>query len=221
MRAWFTAAATIALAWAAPSLQAAEHAADDAKKGSVEAGATKAATCMACHGPAGNSTNAEWPVLAGQNEHYLAQQITLFRDVARPNPLMYPMVKDLTDQDILDLAAYFSRQTPVGGESDPSYWQAGEKLYRGGDAARGVPACMACHGPVGRGVPSAGFPALRGQHSVYTVKQLGDYASDTRYVKDDKGNRRAGPNTPMMVTIATRLTPEDRRNLASYIQGMR
>jgi cytochrome c553 len=225
MRAWFTAAATLALSIAclAPPSRAAESApgAAASNTGSAEAGAAKSATCVACHGPAGNSANPEWPTLAGQNAHYLQQQITLFRDTARPNPLMYPMVKDLTDQDILDLSTYFSRQTPTGGESDPSYWQAGEKLYRGGDAARGVPACMACHGPVGRGVPAAGFPALRGQHAVYTIKQLTDYAADSRYQKDDKGSRRAGPNAPMMVTIANRLTPEDRRNLASYIQGMR
>lgn len=225
MRAWFTAAATLALSLAtfAPSIHAAETApgAAAAKAGSAEAGAAKSATCVACHGPAGNSANPEWPVLAGQSAHYLQQQITLFRDGARPNPLMYPMVKDLTDQDILDLAAYFSRQTPNGGESDPSYWKDGEKLYRGGDPSRGVPACMACHGPVGRGVPAAGFPALRGQHSVYTIKQLTDYAADSRYLKDDKGARRAGPNAPMMVTIASRLTAEDRRNLASYIQGVR
>lgn len=236
MRAWLTAAATVALTLAAlpPSSPAAEAAAPAAEAsagvhgaaaatqaGSAEAGAAKSATCVACHGPGGNSTNPEWPVLAGQSAHYLQQQIASFRDGARPNPLMFPMVKDLTDQDILDLAAYFSRQTPSGGEADPSYWKDGEKLYRGGDPARGVPACMACHGPVGRGVPAAGFPALRSQHAVYTIKQLTDYAADSRYLKDDKGARRGGPNVPMMVTIANRLTPEDRRNLASYIQGMR
>jgi len=222
MRAWFTAAATLTLSLAtfAPTIHAAE-AATAAKPGSAEAGAAKSATCVACHGPNGNSVNPEWPVLAGQSAHYLQQQIASFRDGARANPLMFPMVKDLSDQDVADLAAYFSRQTPTGGEADPSYWKDGEKLYRGGDPARGVPACMACHGPVGRGVPAAGFPALRGQHSVYTVKQLADYAADSRYLKDDKGSRRAGPNVPMMVTIASRLTPEDRRNLASYIQGIR
>ncbi|RYZ62804.1 MAG: cytochrome c4, partial [Proteobacteria bacterium] len=189
--------------------------------GSVEAGAAKSATCVACHGPAGNSANPEWPVLAGQSAHYLEQQITLFRDAKRPNPLMYPMVKDLSDQDILDLAAYFSRQTPNGNEADPSYWKAGEKLYRAGDTTRGIPACIACHGPVGRGVPAAGFPALRAQHAVYTQKQLNDYAADTRYVKDAKGQRRATANAAIMTTIAGKLTPEDRRNLASYLQGMR
>jgi cytochrome c553 len=189
--------------------------------GDAAAGATKAATCTACHGLNGNSANPEWPVLAGQNAAYLRDQIKRFRDQKRPNPLMFPMVQNLTDQDAADLAAFFSRQTPTGAEADPSYWKDGEKLYRGGDAARGIPACMACHGPVGRGVPAAGFPALQAQHSVYTVKQLNDYAADTRYTKDATGKAQAGPNAVMMNVIAARLSAEDRRNLASYIQGIR
>lgn len=189
--------------------------------GTVEAGATKNGTCIACHGPNGNSVNPEWPSIAGQSANYVSEQIALIRDGKRPNPLMYPMVKDLTDQDIQDLGAYYAAQTPTGLEADPSYWKAGEKLYRGGDATRSIPACMACHGPVGRGNPAAAYPALRAQHAVYTNKQLNDYAAATRYAKDDKGNVQAGPNVAIMATVAARLTPEDRRNLASYIQGMR
>jgi cytochrome c553 len=134
---------------------------------------------------------------------------------------MQPMVAALTNQDIADLAAYYSEQTPAGNEADPSYWKAGEKLFRGGDTKRGIPACLACHGPVGRGNPAAGYPALHTQHSVYTVKQLNDYAAEARYEKDAKGHPQGGPNSVMMNTIAARLTAEDRRNLASYIQGMR
>ena len=74
---------------------------------------------------------------------------------------------------------------------------------------------------MGRGVAAAGYPALQAQHAVYTVKQLNDYASDVRYNKDDAGRPQSGPNATMMQTIASRLTAEDRRNLASYIQGMR
>ena len=190
-------------------------------KGDAAAGATKAATCTACHGLNGNSVNPEWPVLAGQNAAYLRDQITRFKTGKRFNALIQPMVQPLTDQDIADLAAFFSTQTPTGHEADPSYWQAGEKLYRGGDANRGIPACMACHGPVGRGVPASGFPALQAQYSVYTVKQLNDYATGTRYTKDEKGVVQAGPNAQMMNVIAARLSAEDRRNLASYIQGIR
>jgi cytochrome c553 len=189
--------------------------------GDAAAGATKAATCTACHGLNGNSVNPEWPVLAGQNAAYLSDQITRFRDGKRANVLMQPMVAALTNQDIADLAAYYSEQTPAGNEADPSYWKAGEKLFRGGDTKRGIPACLACHGPVGRGNPAAGYPALHTQHSVYTVKQLNDYASQARYEKDAKGHSQGGANSVMMNTIASRLTAEDRRDLASYIQGMR
>lgn len=193
----------------------------DAGKGDAAAGSTKAATCTACHGLNGNSVNPEWPVLAGQNAIYLRDQITRFRDGKRVNVLMQPMVAPLTDQDIADLAAFFSTQTPTGNEADPSYWKAGEKLYRAGDAARGIPACAACHGPIGRGVPAAGYPALQSQHAVYTMKQLDAYATDVRYARDAAGQVQASPNAHMMNLIATRLTAEDRRNLASYIQGMR
>lgn len=197
------------------------HAAEASLQGDAEAGAAKAATCTACHGLNGSSVNPEWPVIAGQNASYARDQIVRIRDGKRVAPLMRPMVLTLTNQDIADLAVHFSTQTPNGLEADPSYWKAGESLYRAGDAARGIPACAACHGPVGRGVPAAGFPALQAQHSVYIVKQLNDYAIDARYTKDASGNAQAGPNAAIMNTIALRLTAEDRRNLASYIQGMR
>jgi cytochrome c553 len=189
-------------------------------QGSAEAGAAKAATCVACHGLNGNSLNPEWPSLAGQNAAYIVAQTKLFRANKRLNPNMNPQVAALTDEDIADIAAYYAAQTPTGLEADPSYWKAGEKLYRAGDAARQIPACKACHGPVGRGNPSAGYPALRAQHSVYSVKQLTDYASLNRY-RDAEGKTETHGNSQMMVDIAKRLTAEDIRNLASYMQGMR
>lgn len=189
--------------------------------GDAAAGSTKAAVCSACHGLNGNSVNPEWPVLAGQNAHYLRDQITRFRDGQRVNLLMQPMVQNLSDQDIADLAAFFATQTPTGNEADPSYWAAGRKLYRDGDAARDIPACAACHGPAGRGNPAAGYPAVQAQFAVYTIKQLNDYATDSRYTKNAAGRSAGGANAHVMNTIATRLSPEDRRDLASYIQGMR
>jgi cytochrome c553 len=193
-----------------------------AEKGDASDGAAKASACIACHGPSGNSVDANLgPVIAGQNASYARDQIKRIQTGQRPNPLMQPLVKSMTDQDIADVAAYFASQTPTGNEADPSYWKAGEKLYRSGDAARGIPACTACHGPAGRGNPAAGYPALQAQYAVYTVKQLESYAADTRYAKDASGQPQAGPNAPMMKVIAARLTPEDRRNLASYLQGIR
>lgn len=180
-------------------------------QGSAESGATKAAVCLACHGPNGNSSNPEWPSLAGQGARYLAEQLKLFREGKRTNPVMMPMASALSDQDIADLAAYYAAQKPTGLEADPSYWQAGEKLYRGGDTGRQIPACIACHGPVGRGNEPAAFPALRAQHSVYTQKQLTDYAAGAR----------TGAKADIMHTIAKRMTVEDIRNVASYIQGVR
>ena len=192
-----------------------------AEKGDVEAGAAKAATCTACHGLNGNSVSPEWPVIAGQNANYLSDQVLRIQTGKRSNPTMQPMVKSLTAQDIADLAAFFAEQTPTGNEADPSYWKAGQKLYRSGDAARGIPSCTACHGPLGRGNPAAGYPALQAQHALYTMKQLDALANGTRYTKDAKGKVQSAPNTDIMKSIASRLSPEDRRNLASYIQGMR
>jgi len=187
------------------------------------AGATKAATCVACHGPNGNSTNDQWPSIAGQSAAYIAEQLKYFHDKTRinDNGVMAGMAAALSAQDMQDIGAYFAQQTPVGLEADPSYWQAGQALYRGGDRTRSIPACMACHGPVGRGNPAAAYPMLRAQRAVYTVKQLGEYAADKRYTRTDKGESSGGPNAEIMHTIASRLTPQDIRNLASYVQGMR
>jgi cytochrome c553 len=187
--------------------------------GKAADGQAKAALCAACHGPGGNSTNPEWPRLAGQSAVYIAEQLHLFKAGTRSNPLMQPLVASLTDQDIDDLAVYFQTQTPLGLEADPSYWKSGEALYLRGDSATAVPACVACHGPAGRGNLAAGYPALRAQQSVYVVKQLNAYADGTRYT----GNAalRQDPNSVMMFTIAKRLTPEQIRDVASYVQGMR
>jgi cytochrome c553 len=212
-------AALLATTFALPAAQA---------KGSAEAGATRAAVCGACHGPTGSSVNPEWPNLAGQNAAYIQRQLHLFHDGKRvgkagdaTSGLMPPQAMLLSDQDIEDVAAYFSGLVPTGLEADPSYFAAGQKLYQNGDRARGIPACSACHGPVGRGNPVGGYPALRAQHSVYVVKQLNNFASSERYTKDAKGQPTGGELATMMQTVAARLTDADKRDLASYIQGMR
>jgi cytochrome c553 len=179
--------------------------------GNVQAGATKAVVCQACHGANGNSNNPQWPSLAGVGADYIAEQLKNFKEGKRNNPVMMPNAMSLSADDMADLGAYFDSLTNTGLEADPSYWQAGQKLYQGGDTARGIPACMACHGPTGYGNEPAKFPALRGQQSVYLAKQLSDYAS---------GARTTGPNG-IMETIAKRLSPDDIRNLSSYLQGLR
>jgi cytochrome c553 len=179
--------------------------------GSAEAGAAKAVVCQACHGPMGHSANPEWPSLAGIGADYIATQLQNFKDGKRNNPIMMPNAMGLSSEDMADLAAYFDSQTPTKGlEADPSLEKAGELLYRGGDPTRGVPACEACHGPSGAGNEPAKFPALRGQQSVYVLGQLHNYAS---------GQRGTGPNG-IMQTIAGRLSEDEMKSVASYVQGL-
>lgn len=179
--------------------------------GDATAGAAKAAVCGACHGATGSSVNPEWPNLAGQHAGYVAAQLALFRQGVRDNPLMMPNASMLSDQDMQDLGAYFAQQSPTGLEADPSNYQAGERLYRGGDPERGLPACIACHGPQGKGNGPARYPALRAQHAVYTYNQLQAYAE----------GRRQTPGNDIMQVIAARLTDTEMRALASYTQGLR
>jgi cytochrome c553 len=179
--------------------------------GDAAAGAQKAAVCGACHGMTGSSINPEWPNLAGQHESYIAGQLEAFKAGTRVNPLMTPMAAALAEADMKDLGAHFAQQTPAGLEADPSNWKAGEKLYRGGDAERGIPACIACHGPEGRGNGPAKYPALRAQHAVYTYNQL----------KAFKGGTRKSAGNDIMEVVTERMTDEEMRALASYVQGLR
>ena len=180
--------------------------------GTVEAGQAKSATCMACHGMDGNSANPEWPALAGQHASYVVKQLKHFKAGERQNPLMSPMAMILSDQDMEDLAAYFSSQKlRATGETEPSKLQLGQSIFRGGIPARGVPSCSGCHGPGGAGIAGAAFPQIGGQHAVYAAAQLRGYKS---------GSRATDPNS-MMRTIASRLTDEEIDAVASYLQGMR
>ncbi len=169
-------------------LSGAAASAGDAQAGDAQAGAAHAVVCQACHGANGNSVNPIWPSLAGLGAGYIAEQLQNFKDGKRKNPVMMPNVMPLTTANMEDLGAYFDSLPNTGLEADPSYWQAGQQLYRGGDSARGVPACMACHGPAARGNEPGRIPALRGQHAEYLIKQLQDYAS---------GARATGPNDIM------------------------
>jgi cytochrome c553 len=183
----------------------------NAVTGDPAAGAQKAAVCGACHGVDGNSLNPEWPKLAGQQASYIAAQLDAFKQGQRVNVIMAPNAMTLSEQDMADLAAYFSKESLQGAEADPSLYQAGQKLYRGGDASRGLPACIACHGPQGQGNGPAQYPSLRAQHSVYTYSQLKAFAS---------GERKSATNS-IMETIAGKLSDEEMRQVASYVQGLR
>jgi cytochrome c553 len=182
-------------------------------EGSAEAGKAKSITCTACHGPQGNSVNPLWPNIAGQSASYILTQMTAFKDGSRSDPLMGPQAMLLSDEDMHDLAVYFeSLPAPAMAVADPATVDLGEALYRGGDSTTGAAACLACHGPTGRGNPAANYPALQGQHSVYTAKQLRDYAS---------GSRTSDGKTRIMRDIAARLSQDDIDAVASYVQGLR
>jgi len=182
-----------------------------ASAGDAAAGAQKAAICGACHGATGNSVNPEWPNLAGQHESYIVAQLQAFKQAKRDNPLMMPNAAALSDQDMQDLGAHFASQALAGLEADPSNYRTGEKLYRGGDSERKLPACIACHGPQGKGNGPARYPALRSQHAVYTYNQLKAFAE----------GRRSTPGNDIMQVIAARLTDDEMRAIASYTQGLR
>jgi cytochrome c553 len=181
--------------------------------GDVESGKSKSMPCSACHGADGNSLSPLWPNLAGQAAPYIVAQLKAFKASLRSDPLMSPQAMNLTDEDIADLAVYFeSLPAAAQAVADAGLIDRAEALWRGGNSARGVAACLACHGPTGRGNPAAAYPSLAGQHAAYSEKQLKDYAAGTR-TSDGK--------TRIMRDIAERLTQDDIKALASYIQGLK
>lgn len=185
--------------------------------GDPEAGKAKSAVCAACHGADGNSVIDVNPKIAGQHEAYLAKQLSQFKlasqtggEKGRNNAVMNGMAAPLSEQDIADLAAYFSSQTAQPGKTPEQYVDAGAKLYRGGDESRGIAACTACHGPQGNGLGLAGFPDISGQHAAYTAAQLKSFRDGTRH-NDMNG---------MMRDIAKKLTDKDIEILSNYIAGL-
>jgi cytochrome c553 len=188
----------------------ASRAAGAQETGSAEAGQTKAGVCAACHGADGNSVNPEWPSLAGQHASYIVSQLKAYKDGSRQNALMSPQAMSLSEEDMQDLAAWYSSQALTPKEADPALLGRGRQLYTGGNPDREIAACIACHGPGGRGNPLAGYPAIAGQHATYTANQLRLYAS----------GERQGANA-MMRNIAANMTEEDIKAVSSFIQGLR
>lgn len=181
--------------------------------GDATAGQGKSAICAACHGADGNSIVPNWPKLAGQNATYLERQLNLIKDGSRPVPEMAGIVMGLNDQDMADLAAYFASQTASPAVVDESLLAVGERLYRAGNTATDVPACMACHGPSGAGMPLTGYPALAGQHATYTEKMLKGFRSGSTWGVDDD-------NSQIMVDVTNRLTDAQITAVANYMQGL-
>lgn len=186
-------------------------------EGDADAGKRKSAVCASCHGTDGNSVNPQWPNIAGQARRYFVEQLKAFKqgpDGPRQSDnaaLMYPIVADLSEQDMLDLAAYFSKQEPSpGAADDEALARKGRAIYRGGNTDFKSAACIGCHGPAGRGNPPAGYPALAGQHAPYVYEQL-------RAFHD--GRRTGDPNNTMQ-NMVRKMSDEEMRAVAEYVQGL-
>ena len=181
------------------------HAAGDA-----EAGKTKSAMCMACHGADGNSPAPNFPKLAGQHPDYVTKQLKEFKAGERTDATMNGMTAALSEQDMADIAAFYATQTGTIGTTAADKVELGEMIYRAGNAASGVAACTACHGPTGAGNPMAKFPSLNGQHAEYTALQLKNFRSGAR--ANDAGS--------MMRGVAGKMTDAEIEAVSQYIQGL-
>lgn len=182
-------------------------------EGDASAGQAKSAICAACHGADGNSVVPNWPKIAGQHPQYLERQVQLIKAGDRMVPEMVGIVPGLSDQDIADLAEWYSSQEVTGGVANDASIDLGERIFRAGNAETGVPACMSCHGPAGEGNPLAGYPALAGQHSVYTAKMLTQFRAGESWGEDDAPSQ-------VMNGAAAELSNEEIQAVASYLQGL-
>lgn len=186
--------------------------ADGIVDGDAEAGKDKAITCGACHGADGNSVNPVWPSLAGQHPTYIVTQLQAFKNGSRSEPLMLGQVMSLSDEDMRNLAVYFaSMPAAAKAVADPATVDRGQRLYRGGDRDNNSAACIACHGPTGRGNPAAAYPSIKGQYATYLATQLRAYAS---------GARQSDGSTKVMRDIAATLSEDDIVAVSSYVQGL-
>lgn len=166
--------------------------------------------CVGCHGVDGNSPAAANPKLASQHADYISKQLAEFKSGQRMNPIMMGMSAGLSPQDMKNLAAHYSGQKLVPtAAKDKALAAQGEKIYRGGIAALGVPACTGCHGPAGAGLP-AQFPRLAGQHGEYIEAQL----------KTFRTAERANDPGKMMQGVAMKMSDKDIKAVAEYITGL-
>ncbi|WGL15292.1 c-type cytochrome [Microbulbifer bruguierae] len=193
------------------------HAAGDAS-----AGQAKAAACAACHGADGNSPAPTFPKIAGLGEKYLLKQIHDIKSGARQVPEMIGQLDNMSDQDMADIAAYFASQNIqlAGSEAfsvmlnngdNVDGLALGRKVFRAGNGATGVPACMGCHSPTGQGNAPAGYPRLSGQYAEYVEKQLKAFRSGTRANDGD---------TRIMRTVAQQLSDAEIKAVANYVAGL-
>ncbi|QID18504.1 cytochrome c4 [Nitrogeniibacter mangrovi] len=193
------------------------HAQDEAAAPDLAKGKQVAETiCGACHNPDGNSQLPANPKLAGQIPEYINKQLHDFKGAngqppARVNATMNAMVAALSEADMKNVAYYFASQTlkPEAATNDKLV-EMGQRLWRAGDASKGLPACAGCHGPAGAGLP-AQFPRLGGQYASYLETQL----------KAFQAEERANDPASMMRAIALKMTDKEIKAVTDYAAGLR
>jgi cytochrome c553 len=200
----------------AEGAKAAEPAKPAAAAPAPDAGKIVSGVCAACHGADGRGTAPTNPNLAGMPADYITLQLEHFKSGVRDNAIMKGFASGLSDAEMATLGEYYAKQKPVAGKAkDAALVKAGQKIYRGGVATAGVPACMACHSPDGAGI-ARNYPRVGGQSSDYTYAQLKAFHDGTR------GNDKAGKdvNGHIMHTIAARLSDDEMKSVAEYMQGL-
>jgi cytochrome c553 len=172
-------------------------------------GQVTAATCMACHTADGSRGAPAYPILQGQHPEYIVKQLTEFKAGKRKNAIMSGMAAALSEDDMKNVAAFYaSKQAKPGFAKNKDTVALGEQIYRGGIAARQVPACAGCHSPNGAGIP-AQYPRVGSQQGDYLEAQLTAFHSGAR------------TNSPQMMTIAGKMNESEIKAVADYIAGLR
>ena len=197
----------IAAATLGMSLSASLHA--DTERGDPERGQAISTPCIACHQADGNSVNPAWPKIAGKDKAYLFKQLMDYKAGDRSHALMNPQVAQLDEQDMRDLAAFYASQEAAPGRTsaDEETLALGKQVYFGGNVSQGVAACVACHGPGGKGNPAAVFPKVAAQHGAYSLDQLQQFS---------KGQRANDPGR-MMRIVASRMSEEEMKAVSEYM----
>ncbi len=168
-----------------------------------------AATCLACHTADGSRGAPANPILQGQHPEYLVKQLIEFKSGKRKNAIMAGMVAALSEEDMKHISAFYaSKPAPKGFAGNKDTVALGESIWRGGIAAKGVPACAACHGPAGAGMP-AQYPRIAGQHAAYTEAQMNAFRLGER------------ANNAQMITIAGKMTEREIKAVSDFAAGLR
>jgi cytochrome c553 len=180
-----------------------------AKPDAAKGEATSTKVCAACHTSDGSRGSPANPILQGQHPDYIVKQLDEFKSGKRASAVMKQYASDLNELDMKNVAAFYAGKTAKPGfAKSKATVSLGEKIYRGGIAERGVPACSGCHSPSGAGIPSQ-FPRLSGQHADYTEAQLVAFRNGAR------------KNSLPMTGVAAKMNDQEIKAVADYIAGLR